>query len=608
MEVKGSLPPGTRIEEFEFRRVLGHGGFGLTYLGWDHSLEISVAIKEYLPVDLAFRESDFSVGPRTSHARDEFNWGLDRFLAEARALARFSHPSLVRVYRFFNAHGTGYIVMEYVEGETLSDYLERVGHVDEATLRGLLTPILDGLEQVHRGDFLHRDIKPGNIIIREDSSPVLIDFGAARNAMGQKSRSVTSIVTPGYAPIEQYSTRGNQGPWTDIYGLGAVCYRALTGDAPMGATDRLRVDPLVPATEAARERGSPAFLQAIDRALAVEEENRPQSISEWRRMFETGAGRSASRQATAAGETAWSRDRRVQAAAITAVALLLAGAGYWVLRPQASGPAAAGAGSAEAGAGVESDTADNYVAGDVFRDCPQCPELVVVPGGDFLMGSPTNERGRATDEGPRHPVKVEPFAIGRFEVTFAEWDACVEAGGCTHSPDDEGWGRGTRPVMNVSWEDVTAEYLPWLSRTTGREYRLPGEAEQEYVLRAGEQSRFPWGEREAAGCEHANGGRVAGCDDGHGFTSPVGSLRANAFGLHDTSGNVWEWSADCWREDYSEKNRGAPDEPAECSKRVLRGGSWDSAAVQLRSAERFWDAPAYRFSVTGFRVARNLSP
>jgi formylglycine-generating enzyme required for sulfatase activity len=162
--------------------------------------------------------------------------------------------------------------------------------------------------------------------------------------------------------------------------------------------------------------------------------------------------------------------------------------------------------------------------------------------------------------------------------------------------------------MNVSWEDVTDEYLPWLSRTTGHEYRLPGEAEQEYVLRAGGQSRFPWGDDESAACAYANGGRVTGCDDGHGFTSPVGTLQANAFGLHDTSGNVWEWSADCWRKDYSDKNRNAPASPDTCRKRVLRGGSWDSAAIELRSADRFWDAPAYRFSVTGFRVARNLSP
>ena len=285
-----ALPPGTRIRDFEFHRVLGHGGFGITYLGWNVTLDIPVAIKEYLPTDLAARKSDQLVVPQSSQVVADFQWGLERFLDEARTLARLQHPNIVRVHQYFEAHGTAYIAMDYVEGEDLSAYLERKGTLSEDELKGILYPLLSALEVVHRADFLHRDIKPGNIVLRDvDGSPVLLDFGAARQAIGAKSRSVTSIVTPGYAPIEQYSSRGRQGPWTDIYALGGVCYRALTGQVPDDATDRVRNDPLVPVAKRCTGRASGAFLSAIDVALSVDEEDRPQSVGAWRAALEAGS-------------------------------------------------------------------------------------------------------------------------------------------------------------------------------------------------------------------------------------------------------------------------------------------------------------------------------
>ena len=278
-----ALPQGTRIRDFEFHRVLGYGGFGITYLGWNVSLDIPVAIKEYLPADLATREQDLSVVPQTSQAASDFQWGLERFLDEARILARFQHPNIVRVHHFFEAHSTAYIAMDYVEGEDLSTYLTRKRTLSEDELKGILYPLLDALEVIHQADFLHRDIKPGNIVLRDsDGAPVLLDFGAARQAIGAKSRSVTSIVTPGYAPIEQYSSRGHQGPWTDLYALGGVCYRALTGQVPDDATDRMREDPLVPVSQRCAGQVSGAFLSAIDVALSVDEGDRPQSVGAWR--------------------------------------------------------------------------------------------------------------------------------------------------------------------------------------------------------------------------------------------------------------------------------------------------------------------------------------
>ena len=277
-----ALPPGYRIEEYELVRVLGSGGFGITYLGYDHHLDKAVAIKEYLPNDLAVRTDNNSVLPKSTQDKADYEWGLARFLNEAQTLARFDHRHIIKIHRFFRAHGTGYSVMEYAEGETLSEMLQRKGTLTESELKAILLPILDGLEAVHEADFLHRDIKPSNIVIRDDGSPVLIDFGSARQAVAGKSRSVTAIVTPGYAPIEQYSAKGHQGPWTDIYGLGAVCYRCLAGEPPDDATERLRADPLVPAAQRCEGKASASLLGAIDRALRVDEDERPQSIKAWR--------------------------------------------------------------------------------------------------------------------------------------------------------------------------------------------------------------------------------------------------------------------------------------------------------------------------------------
>ena len=246
--------------------------------------------------------------------------------------------------------------------------------------------------------------------------------------------------------------------------------------------------------------------------------------------------------------------------------------------------------------------------GTVFRDCAACPEMVVVPAGSFMMGSPASEEGRYDGEGPRHRVTIgSPFSVGVYEVTFAEWDGCVRAGGCGgYRPEDEGWGRGSRPVMNVSWEDAQ-EYVRWLSRETGQRYRLLSEAEWEYVARAGTQTARYWGESESGQCRYGNGYDRDGhaelefiwepvtCSDGYVRTAPVGLFEPNAFGLYDVLGNVWEWTQDCWNDNYS----GAPPDGSawrsgDCSRRVLRGGSWVFGPGNLRSALRLWNSAGFR--------------
>ena len=281
------LSPGTRVGEFEFREVLGHGGFGITYLARDEDGGIGVAIKEYMPVRFAVREEDGYVYPITDEHADDYAWGLSEFLKEARMLARFDHPSIVPVRRLFEVHGTAYFVMDYLEGQTLHALLHRSKRtLTEDRLRELLVQILSGLEHVHSADYLHCDIKPGNIMVRRDGTPVLIDFGAAQVATAARSRT-PRVVTDGYSPVEQYSgTRQDYGPWTDIYALGAVLYRSMTQTVPIKAPSRKDDDCLVPVHRAAKRRYGDRLTEAVGWALMVEAQDRPQSIEEWREALE----------------------------------------------------------------------------------------------------------------------------------------------------------------------------------------------------------------------------------------------------------------------------------------------------------------------------------
>lgn len=284
-----SLNPGHAILEYVVEQTLGGGGFGITYRARDANLNLAVAIKEYLPADLATRGADGKVQPLGDSSEAQFHTGLENFLEEARALATFRHPNIVRVLRYFPANGTAYIVMEYESGASLKHWRSRQQTLDRTSLLKLVLPLLDGLEVVHQAGFLHRDIKPDNIYIRGDGSPVLIDFGSARRtAVG---RDLTSIISPGFAPFEQYHSNGNQGPWTDLYSMAAVMYWLVSGTKPMESASRLKRDTMVPAAQSApHQMFGEGFLQAIDWALDPEETRRPQSVAEFRERLRGSAG------------------------------------------------------------------------------------------------------------------------------------------------------------------------------------------------------------------------------------------------------------------------------------------------------------------------------
>ena len=885
-----ALPQGTRVQDFEFHRVLGHGGFGITYLGWNIALDIPVAIKEYLPADLAMREQDMSVLPKSSGDEADFHWGLDRFLDEARVMARFKHPNIVQVQHFFKGHGTAYIVMEYVEGETLSDFFKRRGTLTESELKHILLPLLAGLIDVHEAGILHRDIKPGNILLRAaDGFPVLVDFGAARQAVGVRSRSVTAVLTPGYAPIEQYSSRGHQGPWTDIYALGGVCYQALTGKVPDEAMDRIRSDPLIPVIEATKGKATDAFLSAIDWSLRVEEADRPQGVRVWRSAL---LGEEAIPEPVSTGTTRQTQqttqtDKKQNVSSrwlLSSGILLLIGAGGWwgwqehpelfgqssadapaVVEPEApveiqlesevgkTGETIVGMeeiplpdkeeaeqpiskepalppekaevarllAAAEAdlkarrltspagnnawdryqqvleleptnpnaikgiervigsymelfGAAIEQedfDKAAGYLAKirelhpdspvleegeqrlqdakkarenrlaelkrqrqaeeaerqaelerqriakaidehwtafetamqaqDLYKAAgilvqirelnPDEPglaaveqrlaelerqlieqvikehwvtfeaaleaedldeaqnilaqirdldpetlglvenaqrladarqtvlereyagEMVSIPSGTFRMGDLSGDG--YDDERPVHSVTVPAFRIGKYEVTFTQWDACVANGGCGgYRPDDKGWGRGNRPVINVSWDDAKL-FIDWLNDKTGGNFRLPTEAEWEYAVRAGSTTKYHFGNSESQLCRYANhaddstdySDRNKSCSDGVGKrTATVGRYQPNNYSLYDMHGNVWEWVQDCWNDNYV----GAPNDSSawtsgNCVKRVRRGSAWSLNPRNLRSATRSKSDHSASGSLVGFRLAQD---
>jgi len=280
-----ALALGTRMGEFEITGLVGEGGFGIVYLAHDHSLDRTVALKEYMPSDLARRTPGGAVSVKSQRHADTFGTGMRSFVNEARLLARFDHPSLVKVYRFWEANGTAYMVMPYYDGATLTETLRGLGGPpDESWLKALLSQVLDALEVIHAERCYHRDIAPDNILMLPEGTPVLLDFGAARRVIGDAAQALTVILKPGYAPIEQYAEDASmkQGPWTDLYALASVAHYAIMGRAPVPAVARVMSDPQAPLVQAAAGLYSDPFLSGLDAALSVRPEDRPINITEFR--------------------------------------------------------------------------------------------------------------------------------------------------------------------------------------------------------------------------------------------------------------------------------------------------------------------------------------
>ena len=428
---KQALPLGHRLQNYRIDGVLGVGGFGVAYLAAHATLGHRVAIKEYLPNEFAVRDGT-TVHPKSASDRSDFEWGLTRFLDEAKTLARFEHRNLVRVRDYFEANRTAYIVMDYEDGEPLDRLLERRGTLTEAQLKRVLLPIVDGLREVHGAGFLHRDIKPSNVFVRrEDESPVLLDFGAARQALGRKSRSLTAVASAGYSPPEQYESDGNQGPWTDVYALSALCYKAITGSTPMDVLDRQReifrnrrADPLPRPADNPPEGYSRSFLEAVDWGLRLSEEDRPQTLDDWVTRLDapqdTGPGvpLSSREPSRRRGVSRWAIGGSLAAAAAVAAAVV-----FWFM---AGGPSREPQPAEQVGeqAPLPAPAGPELQTGGTDMSTPGEP--MDLQGGSAILVVTTAPEGvEVALEGQvvgRTPVELRGLRAGAYSVTLRHPD------------------------------------------------------------------------------------------------------------------------------------------------------------------------------------------
>ena len=569
-------------------KVLGKpGGFGITYLALDTRLETRVAIKEYLPRDLAGRDAgQATISAHSSEDGEFFRYGLTQFLQEARTLARFDHANIVRVRNFFEENGTGYLVMDYYDGVTLADHLSQQpqGKLPEKTAVGILMPILDGLREVHAKNFLHRDIKPQNIYLTTGNRPILLDFGAARQAMSERSRSLSVVLSEGYAPYEQYHRRGEQGPWTDIYASAAVLYHAVAGEPPPPATERVHKDEL----EFNALGVSKSLGIALRSGLAVDHKNRPQTMAEFQALL-LGDGEPpvltevvGQRPSKAVPLSLVTKEvsntptlSAIGVGFVMAMVVVVIGMIWFVMGNRGTESANHDAAPVPVVAEAEMQP------GKVFKDCPECPEMVVIPAGAFEMGSNSGK----SNEKPVHSIKIgQAFALGKTEITVRQWLAVM--GGDYDLPQ---YKTEDEPMRGVSRSDAK-EFVRKLSEKTGKSYRLPSEAEWEYACRAGTTHAYCGSDKvDSVGWTGNNGG----------VRLPAGK-EPNAFGLHDMSGNVMEWVEDSYHDSYNHAPSDGTAWDAAGAKGVLRGGSWYEKPQDARAASRFRETDRFQKVLSDF--------
>ena len=613
------LPAGTRIEEFIIEKVLGSGGFGITYLAKDTSLGRQVVIKENLPSQFAHRDTtSLTVWPGPGREDQEnFRWSLENFSREAATLASLRHPGIVPVLRRFEAFGTAYFVMPFVDGITLDELLEsrraKKQPFSEDELRGLLEHVLAALDHLHDRGIYHRDIKPGNILIADEGIPVLIDFGSARQRLSE--RSMTVVESAGYTPFEQLQSRGNVGPWSDLYALGGTIEKSITGETSPKAMDRMRRDPRIPLTQrpALAARYSASLLASIDQALAVEETERWQDAGEWlaalrgRPTFVVHSPEPEEAQRPQTQRTRGTRGtQRIDLISPTKKINRWTFAGRWWLRK---------------GIDLISPTKKVNPLPWIIAAC-----VILVLGAWWINSSNTNPFKATKDQpfinslGMKFvPVKITGGPSAGQQVLFSIWKTRVQ----DYRKDAEAkiwvdgdWKNpgfpqgGDHPVVCVSWEDAVAfcEWLTQQERSTGKipataKYRLPTDHEWSCAVGIGEREDaaatpkskddklgevYPWGTQWPPPKGAGNYESSLNVDEFK-YTSPVGSFPANSSGLYDLGGNAWEWCEDKYE--------------ATGTARVLRGGSWNGKdRVSLRSAFRDDYDPRSRVVSYGFRV------
>jgi len=610
-----ALPTGSQLDHYQLQGILGRGGFGITYSAWDLQLQKPVAIKELFPDSMAMRQADCVVVPTSPELEETWHWALERFLDEARILASFSHPAIVGVHRLIEENGTVYMVMDHIDGESYESLLVRTGPArSPADLMAVLSPILDGLSEIHAKGLLHRDIKPENILINSRGQAVLIDFGSARWAIGEE-REVTTIITSGYSPLEQYQTKGRMGPWTDIYAMGGVMCRGITGSKPPSAPDRVGTDSFAWLTYRNPNGFPQGFLRCIDWALRPEAADRPQTVADFQSALSHNLAekpahpRSPSRPVVlmpAPKKRKQSKFRMPMPVLGAAAVLGLVAAGWQFVQfgeakaTKVEAPAAAVSAEqkprvlqkdSEPAAREAPPPRSDFPA---FRSPPEAGpgkpfinslgmSFIPVPGTGVLMSVWETRVG-----------DYARFADGRKGVPSA-W----KRPGFPQSPD--------HPVVNVSWDEANA-FCAWLSEKEGFHYRLPTDAEWssaaglagEPVGSPSEKNKsvegFVWGNNWPPPEGMGNFGKTLALDD-YEFTSPVGEFRKSPLGFHDLAGNVVEWTSDLFD----------ANDPA--SGRTMRGGSFfNNGKEYLGASFRKPMQEKHRGDGSGFRIVVEKNP
>ena len=661
-----------KIGKYAIESEIGRGAMGEVYKGLDEVINRHVAIKAF------YRRGDDSVG----------NELAARFRQEAQAAGRLNHPGIVSVYEYGEDGDLAFIAMELVEGHTLAELIKQQIHLSFEEVSNLAIKMLEALQYAHSKGVVHRDIKPSNIM-RTDSGDVKItDFGIARIESSELTQTGTVIGTPGYMSPEQLMGR-RVDHRSDIFSCGVLLYELLTGESAFSATNPTttmykvvhtelppasKICPTVPAsfdpvlakalTKNPEDRFASAqeFAQAIKAIIQGDNQtaavgSNAESVDDKTvvRPPPTPPGATTpppTRLQPAKGPASHSKSRWLYLLGAGMLVLVVVGISALIWLPRllygtdgesvateiASLPAESEASQQPVAPPVitPEPVTPAYRAGNRFKDCATCPDMVVVPRGAFTQGSPASEPGRESNEGPQHSVRVDySLAVGQFEVTrrqFAQFvsDADYALQGCTIYEED-GWKpRNDRdwqspgfdqdesePVTCVSWEDAR-RYTDWLAKKTGKDYRLLSDSEWEYIARAGTDTARSWGNDPEFACLLTNiadqaaqdkypGWEIHDCMDGYVHTAPVEDSKPNEFGVYGTLGNVFEWVEDCWNDNY----QGAPNDGSawtegDCTKRSLRGGSWFSQPKYVRSAFRNHFNADARASTFGFRVAREL--
>ena len=589
--------PGQELDRGKFvvEQLLGFGGFGVTYRVRQNKTGKMFVIKTLKP--------EFKENPN-------FRQLQLQFINEVITLASCRHPNIVTVSRKVIEHDDLIcMVMEYIKGQTLGKYLQSRGRLSEDEAIAFIDKIGRALEFVHQQGLLHRDIKPDNIMLRQSNKePVLIDFGLARELIDDLTyQSMSHTGTPFYAPMEEYDSENNYGAWTDVYALAATLYTLVVGK-PQALFSHIRKyefafnnrDPLIPPKQHLPEL-SDRINKAILKGLAIEPGDRPQTVQKWLYLLKQSQPPKPEQPVHIDNFSKQDKGKYRESISLKTFEFETVR-----IKEIKVSPKFLGLGEKKKAILSREQKQARYFIEDLGNSIGL--EMVEIPGGSFTMGSPKDELKRSNDESPQHEVTVPSFYMGKHEVTQAQWK---QVGALPQierklKPNPSYFKGDNLPVEQVSWYDAV-EFCKRLSQATGKEYRLPSEAEWEYACRVGTTTPFYFGETTTTELVNYNGDYTyADAPKGkyRRKTTAVGLFPPNAFGLYDMHGNIWEWCADTYQESYV----GAPDDGSawtvdKRTRHILRGGSWLVNPLNCRSAKRIRLAPDVDGNNFGFRCS-----